>query len=292
MSNHLLRPLAALASVVCLCLAAEAQSVSNSAFGTAIVNGELRCDEPTAFSGYRIEMTAFENRGDVYRFDVHFDGTFQLIDVPPGSYMLNVLTLGGGLVQHQIVNISPLAGPLILNIPGHKNPAGAPGTVSVKQLLRPPSRQAVRAAASAARFSEKGENEKAAAELEKAIQLSPDYAAAYNNLGVQHIRMGRYEDACAEISKALEIAGPQAQMLSNLAIAQRSSGHFLEAAESARAALNLDKGSAPAHLVLGSILVARPDTWSEGIRHLEIAAKTIKSAQAALDHARELHAAR
>ena len=49
----------------------------------------------------------------------------------------------------------------------------------------------------AQRFSESGQTEKAVEELEKAIRISPEYADAYNNLAVQHIRMGRFEDAAA-----------------------------------------------------------------------------------------------
>ena len=162
----------------------------------------------------------------------------------------------------------------------------------MKQLLHPPDRKAFQAVASAQRFSESNQPEKAAEELEKAIKISPEYADAYNNLAVQHMRLGKYEQACDELNKSLEIAGPQVQVLANLAFAQRHLRRYKEAVVSANAALNLDKSNAPAHLVLGSILAGNPATWTEGVKHLEIAAETLDSAKATLERARQLRAAK
>lgn len=112
---------------------------------------------------------------------------------------------------------------------------------------------------SAQRFSESGQAEKAVEELEKAIRISPEYADAYNNLAVQHIRMGRFEEACGELARAIA---------------------------SARAALRLDSGSPQAHLILGSILAQDPRTRAESIPHLERAAETLPSARASLEQVR------
>jgi tetratricopeptide (TPR) repeat protein len=137
--------------------------------------------------------------------------------------------------------------------------------------------------AAAQKFSETGETDKAVEELEKAIRISPEYADAYNNLAVQHLRMGRTEEACAELSRAIAIAGPSSQRLTNLAFAQRLLNRIPEAIDSARAAVRLDSGSPQANLVLGTILAEDPRTRGESIPHLELAAETLPSARAALE---------
>jgi len=250
--------------------------------------GELRSDQRLLFGDYRIELISLDHRANTYRTDVQIDGTFQLRDVRSGTYSLNVSTLLGEQIHSELVAVTQQTAPMTVRLPARANNVGAPGTVSMKQLLHPPDRKAFQAVAAAQRFSEAGRPEKAAEELEKAIRISPEYADAYNNLAVQHMRLGRYEDACQELLKSLEITGPQPQVLANLAFAQRHLGRYPEALRSAQAALNLDKGSAPAHLVIGSILAAFPNTWAEGVKHLEIAAETLESAKATLEKARRL----
>ena len=116
--------------------------------------------------------------------------------------------------------MAPQAGPLTVRLRTLHKPS-APGTISLTQLRHPPSRKAFQAVASAQRFSQSGQTEKAVEELEKAIRISPEYADAYNNLAVQHMRMGRFEEAAGELTHAISIAGPNPMALSNLAYAQR-----------------------------------------------------------------------
>ena len=288
-SLRCLRPPAALTSILCFALSGIAQTNDS----TVTVKGELRSDPGAIFNEYRVELTSIDHRGDSsYRADVQLDGSFQIRDVRSGSYALDVTTMMGSQVHHELVSVIPQGSLLTVRIPGRINAAGAPGTVSVKQLLHPPARKAFQAVVSAQRFSEAGHPEKAAEELEKAIKISPEFADAHNNLAVQYMRLDRYEDACRELVRSIEIAGPKAQVLANLAFAQRHLGRYRESLESAQAALKLDRNYAPAHLVAGSILASFPNTWAEGVRHLEIAAETLESARATLERARKLKADR
>jgi len=278
-----MRPLAALTSVVCLAISGIAQTNENA--GT--FKGELRSDQRLMFGEYRIELVSLDHRANTYKTDIQLDGTFQFRDVRAGTYSLNVIALSGEQIHTELISVVQQSAPMTVRLPSRANTPGAPGTVSVKQLLHPPDRKAFQAVASAQRFSEAGHPEKAAEALEKAIRISPQYADAYNNLAVQHMRLGRYEDACRELAASLEIAGPQPLVLANLAFAQRHLGRYKEALVSAQAALKLDRSSAPAHLVIGSILAAFPNTWAEGVKHLEIAAETLESARATLERARK-----
>jgi tetratricopeptide (TPR) repeat protein len=286
-SHRCLRPLAALTTVVCLGISVAAQTSENA--GT--FKGELRADERLLFGEYRVELISLDQRANSYKTDVQLDGSFFFRDVRSGTYSLNVMTTMGDQLHSELVTVVQQSAPLTVRLPMRTRNAGTPGTVSMKQLLHPPDRKAFQAVLSAQRFSEAGRPEKAAEELEKAIRISPQYADAYNNLAVQHMRLGRYEDACRELLRSTEITGPQPQVLANLAFAQRHLGHYQEALESAQAALKLDRSSAAAHLVVGSILAAFPKTWAEGVKHLEIAAETIQSARATLEQARHLNGA-
>jgi tetratricopeptide (TPR) repeat protein len=234
---------------------------------------------------YFVELADLSHFNETRRVDVKFDGSFQVRDIRSGTYTLRVTTLTGTIIQQELVTVTPQAGPLTVRLRSLSKPS-APGSVSVTQLRHPPSHKAFQAVASAQRFSQSGQTEKAVEELEKAIRISPEYADAYNNLAVQHMRMGRFEEAAGELAHAIEITGPNAMELSNLAYAQRQLNQIPEAVASARASLHLDSGSAQAHLILGSILAGDPRTRGEGITHLERAAETMPSARAALEKVR------
>ena len=281
MSNRCLRPLAAFLAIVYLSTPGRTQPTE---FPTTI-KGELRSEETVNLHDYFIELADLSHYNETHRVDVQFDGSFQIRGIRPGTYTLRVTTLSGTVVHQELVTVAPQAGPLTVRLPA-SGKHSAPGTISVTQLRHPPSHKAFQALASAQRFSESGKTEKAVEELEKAIRLSPEYADAYNNLAVQHMRMGRFEEAAAELTRAIAITGPNPIQLSNLAYAQRRLDRIPEATASARAALRLDSGSAQAHLILGSILAMDLQTRTEAITHLEQASKTLPSARAALEKVR------
>jgi Flp pilus assembly protein TadD len=233
-------------------------------------------------------MTDPAHSNETHRADVQPDGSFQMREVRSATYILRVTTFAGEQVYQEYVTANPLAGPMIVRIPELAGKHSAPGTVSVTQLLHPPSRKAYQAVVSAQRFAASGQTGKAVEELEKAIRLSPEYAEAHNNLAVQHMRMGHVEEACAEFQRALAIAGPNAALLSNLAYAQLQLNRLTEAEATARAAVRLNSGSPHAHWILGSILALDPRTRAEAIPHLELAAEALPSARAALEHAHRM----
>ncbi len=282
MSNRCLRRLAAFVAILCLAVPGRSQTTENP----ETVRGELHSDAEVYFPDYWVELIDVNHSSDTHRVDVQFNGSFQLRDVRSGQYMLRVTTLRGDLVYQELVSLGGHTGPLIVRLPERARKPSAPGTVSLNQLRHPPAKKAFQAAASAQRFSESGQTEKAVEELEKAIRISPEYADAYNNLAVQHIRMGHFEEACGELDRAIDIAGPSALRLTNLAYAQYRLDRLPEALVSARGALRLDSGFAQAHLILWSILARDPGTRAEAIRHLERAAETLPSARAILDNFR------
>jgi tetratricopeptide (TPR) repeat protein len=153
-------------------------------------------------------------------------------------------------------------------------------------LRHPPARKAFQAVLAAKKFSLAGDYEKAAGELQKAVRISPYYADAYTNLGVQHIHLERYPEAADEFARALEIGGPNPLVLTDLASAQYALRHFDDAVQSARWALRLEPGYPQAHFILGLTLSMDTRTVPEGLEHLRKAAETIPSAQVQLEKVR------
>ena len=248
---------------------------------TANVKGRLHAAGETSFHGYVIELESLASHEVVGRMEVNFEGEFSAAQVPYGDYNVRVTTYHGDRVAQQLIVINRNPVQIDLRLPNRPGgPSG--GTVSVKELHHPPDRKAVAASIAAERFADAGKFERAAAELEKAVEISPDYALAHSNLGAQYLRMRRFEDAAAEIRRAIELSGPNPQDLSNLAFAQLSLKQVPEAVESARAALRIRKDAPSAHYMLGLALIRAPETKDEGITHLKVAAKEIESARRVL----------
>jgi len=286
-SNKCLRLAAAMMGVVCSVLPAGAQSVENR----VTVRGEIRVDGGGSLTGLHVELSPLDHRGEVASSEVQLDGGFSFHNTPLGTYNLFVRTFDGGVVYRDLVSVLQQMTTLTVNLRPPTSAAGAPGTVSIKQLLHPPDRKALQALATAQHFSQSGDAARAVAELEKAIKISPDYAEAYNNLGVQQMHAGKMEAACENFRKALEITGPSAFILANLAIAQRELRQYPQAIDYAREALRVDRGFLPAHLVLGAVLIVNPETREEGISHLKLAAEKLEPARTLLDRVGQLPAA-
>jgi tetratricopeptide (TPR) repeat protein len=56
-----------------------------------------------------------------------------------------------------------------------------------------------------AAFMNKGEYDEAIADLDKAIELSPEFAMAYSNRGAAYINKGEYDKAISDSNKAIKL---------------------------------------------------------------------------------------
>jgi tetratricopeptide (TPR) repeat protein len=278
--NTCARPAVMLAAMLLSGVSAKSQA------NELTVRGELRNQTTTIFTEYLVELIDRTHRATPGRADVRSDGSFEFRGIQPGEYVLTVLNIQGDIVHEQLINLSITGGPLEIRIP--ERPRHHPGakTVSVKQLMHPPTKKAYNFVVEAQRFSASGDYAHAAQALERAVRESPDYAEAHTNLGAQYVRTGRFEAAIRELNRAIEIAGPSVIALCNLASAQIRAGRRAEAIESARSALRMDSSAIQAHLILGAMLATDPQTKTEAIDHLELAAPEYESARQVLQRLR------
>jgi arylsulfatase A-like enzyme/Flp pilus assembly protein TadD len=102
-------------------------------------------------------------------------------------------------------------------------------------------------------LQESGALDKAAALLEAVSASRPDYAEAYNSLGVVRARQGRHADARAAFRKVLELDPTSAKAYENLAVDEIAAGDLDAAAADLARALALDPRLASAHNALAAV---------------------------------------
>jgi tetratricopeptide (TPR) repeat protein len=163
---------------------------------------------------------------------------------------------------------------------GRTRPSGE--SVSVARLKHRVPKRASKLFEQAARLSASGDREQACSRLETAIRLDPMFAAAYTQLGIEYMHLGRLYDALQSLNRAAEIDPDSWDEHYALAILFYQAGDLVRAEESARRALALAHTNAAVHLVLGYILCFRNETKAEGIDYLRYAARSLPYAREVL----------
>lgn len=269
-------------SVAILCLAPGARA--QTAIAETVV-GQLQMDSSEPHHSV-VSLTTSDGERVLAQTDVRGDGTFTLQRVPFGEYSLVVSDGEDHPLHQQPVEIGSTNQPLLVRVPGQQLAKPPSGAISAAELLHPPSKTAIRHFAAAEKFSHAGEHSKAVAELQKAVELSPYYTAAWVNLGAEQLYLSHAQEGLQALERASQIGPVTVILLSDLAYAQFCVGRNQEGARSARAALNLDPSHPAAHYLLALFLLRDPRTAAEAVHHLEIAAQTLKSARVELDRLR------
>lgn len=111
-------------------------------------------------------------------------------------------------------------------------------------------------------YLNKGEFDKAAQHFEAAIEISPEFYQAHNNLGVASIKLDRVEDAEKHFSRAVEIEPENVVGLKNLAYIRMNLQRYQEAIDPLAKALRLDGNDAKAEMYLGEAYVMEKEEAS------------------------------
>jgi tetratricopeptide (TPR) repeat protein len=124
-----------------------------------------------------------------------------------------------------------------------------------------------------------GKLEEAIEAYRKATEIKPDYAQAWNNLGVSLDRLGRLEEAIEVYRKATEIKPDYADAWYNLGVSLGRLGKLEEAIEVLRQALEIAPDNTVASFMLVLFLVEK-EAFREA---LELARKSLTDTQIAED---------
>ncbi len=262
---------------------AQAYSQGNDGDG-ATIRGQL---EAHFTEGLTVQLYDISRHVTLATSEITADGAFELRGAAAGSYFVTVTDRRGEEIYHGSTTVGGPGQPILVIRAAEREPAQPiTGAVSVHQLQHPLPHKAYNAIVQSERQAKAGDYAKAAASLEKAITIAPDFADAHMNLGAQYLRLGRFADAAVETQRAIALDGPNAPRLCNLSFAQMNLGNSTAALESVRAALRLAPGDAHAQYLIGMLLYLNHSPMDEVRRHLEIAARTMPAAQEALERLR------
>ena len=163
------------------------------------------------------------------------------------------------------------------SVSAENRPTGA--AVSVTELGHKIPRDAQKSFSRANQFSKKGDHASAATQLERATGRDPKFADAYTNLGVEYGLLGRLDDAAAALQRSIELDPRSSIAHYNMGILLARIGDLAGAEDSARRAVAESGENAWAHLLLGVLLWKSERTRSDGLRHIEFAARSLPDAR-------------
>jgi Flp pilus assembly protein TadD len=109
-------------------------------------------------------------------------------------------------------------------------------------------------------FQELGSLDRSAALLDAVITSHPDYAEAYNSLGVVYSRQGRHAEARKAYRKVLDLDPTSAKAYENLGVDELNAGDLAAAATDLNSAVSLDPRLAGARNALAAVYLRQGRT--------------------------------
>jgi tetratricopeptide (TPR) repeat protein len=106
----------------------------------------------------------------------------------------------------------------------------------------------------------------------KAIEIKPDYADVYGNLGIAYGRLGRYQEAIEASKQAIKLKPDYAEAYCNLGNVYGNLGRYEESIESFKQAIKIKPDLAEAHYNLGNAYL-KLDRHQEAIESYKQAIK-------------------
>jgi tetratricopeptide (TPR) repeat protein len=137
--------------------------------------------------------------------------------------------------------------------------AGSSHAQETKGGVRNPSPRTLEAAKEHAKGTEQmlaGKYEEAIVFFRRAIDLNPDFAEAYYNLGVAYEKLGKHKDSVDTLKKAIQLAPENANAHYALGYACYELKRYKESIDAFERSLALKPGNAFARKKLGSAYLA------------------------------------
>jgi tetratricopeptide (TPR) repeat protein len=181
------------------------------------------------------------------------DGKFRFKNVPAGTYTLSVSVPRVGEFR-RTVEVGPSVADAkgrvaVLMEYGETTPVDRGGRVSAAELSV--SDKALEEYGKAQQFLSRGDHARAAERLREAVDLSPQFATAWNLLGTIAYQTGRYKQAEEYFRESLKQDPEAYPPLVNLGGALLSLNRFQESLPVNQAAVKASPGDALAHSQLG-----------------------------------------
>ena len=213
-----------------------------------------------------VKVTVKAMRGDVAMVYTDQQGRFELSNIAPAQYTLEVDADRERRfeITREAVQVLRGGGPTMVTLylklkPGETR-AGADKTISVGMLDQKVPAAAKKEFQKASRFTGEGNAIEAIAALKRAISIYPDYLAAHNDLGAQLLERGQLDEAADELRAAIKIDPKAFNPQLNLGIVLIQQNKFSEALTALNKALSIEPSAPAAHLYAGMASVDLNDT--------------------------------
>lgn len=189
-------------------------------------------------------------------------GRFVFTGISEGNYQVKILTTGTDYLEQtqdvQIVNLTPtMSDQAFLDFHLKFDPrkislgsGGVPEEVFVQDEISDQARKHYRKGVDLLA----NKKDKGLAEIEQALQISPNYFDALNRLGNEYVQRKEFQKALPHLIKAIDINQRSFSSFYALAYAAYQLGHTPEAVEAARASTVIKPASISAQLLYGTVL--------------------------------------
>jgi tetratricopeptide (TPR) repeat protein len=247
-----------------------------------LLYGQPAMEQSLAPSFGKVEQSASVLRGEVHnlsessidltvtlslpggwtqRAAVDTDGTFELADIPRGTYLLKLVHGHDQSVLEQMIHVQNTEERITLDLrsgldlsPGTRQAPAA--TVPADQLRRPLSAKAAKLLRQAQSYASAGIHSRAIQELTRALKEPSAIPYAHAMLGVEYLKTTQIGPAIEQLELASQMLPHDASIHSNFAYALCLTGDLDRAEREVRRALELDSTNKSAQLVLGYIVKA------------------------------------
>jgi tetratricopeptide (TPR) repeat protein len=251
------------------------QPMGGQVFSTGLQGRVLTAEgvEPTHF---RLVIVDPARRNVIAEAYVTPMGFFDFANAAGGSYELRVINRDGDSVYSTIISL-PQSTPLNIDLRPRKTHA-ARRPVSLTRLQHKVPKKAKLQFEHAARCAREQKLQEAAAALEEAIAIDPQFFEAANNLGALYVKAGLYPKAFEMFHRATTIDASDPLAEANLAFVLLKMQRFPEAEDAARASVRGDATSGRARFFLAVSLLEQHKNREEALFHLSQAKEDFEPA--------------
>lgn len=240
-------------------------------------SGQLKVAGARDFTRLRAQITDLGQRDVAAEVAIGPLGSFEFSAAPTGVYLLRIMNLQGEVVHAQSVTL-PYHGIMTVEFGAGENaPARMP--VSLARLQHKVPKKALKAFEKGQEAWKAGDLVAAQVDIEKALAIDPLYFEAANDLGVIHLKAGRFDQAYELFRRAAAIDESDAQVEANLAYALLALKRFPEAEEAARTVVRVDGLSGKGRYLLAVSLLEQRKSPKEVLFHLTRAQESFEPAR-------------
>jgi Flp pilus assembly protein TadD len=190
------------------------------------------------------------------------NGTFTFGSLEPGSYDLTVDAGNDFEIFSEKITIDRVrdSGPHTVRVPVYlrlkTRASNVAADKTVDALLASVPKPALQRYHKAKELAQAGDSRAAIEELKGAISLHAEFAYAYNELGVQYLKLGQLDKAMEALRSAIKLAPEAFSPRLNYGIALLNKKEFSHAEAELRRALKKNASAPTAHLYLGIALIS------------------------------------